>query len=153
MSTLVTRQAPDFTAKAVMADNSFADLTLSSFRGKHVVVFDWKCDGPGLGRGGTGTLVDDKDYQVPFRFTRTIDTLTVTHGEESRNTSSVRSPSWLPRFAPFKSAACREVVLCMNTTDHVMSSDGRPVVPVIPDLRYSHEWSSIARIRSIPAAH
>jgi len=80
--------------------------------GKHTLVFDWKYDGPGLGKGGTGTLtadgtvvdshampkslpiavawdetfdvgldtgtpVDDKDYQVPFRFTGKIDRLTV----------------------------------------------------------------------------
>jgi arylsulfatase A-like enzyme len=72
--------------------------------GKHTVVFDFKYDGPGFGKGGTGVLsvdgkevatkkmphtipfimaidetfdvgadtrtaVDDKDYQLPFRFT------------------------------------------------------------------------------------
>ena len=72
--------------------------------GKHTVVFDFKYDGPGFGKGGTGvfsvdgkevatkkmphtipflmaidetfdigadtrTGVDDKDYQLPFRFT------------------------------------------------------------------------------------
>ncbi|MBX3390483.1 MAG: arylsulfatase [Phycisphaeraceae bacterium] len=72
--------------------------------GKHTLVFDWKYDGPGFGKGGTGTLkvdgaivdahamprsipvilpwcetfcvgvdtgtsVDGKDYEVPFRFT------------------------------------------------------------------------------------
>src|SRR5215467_6399448 len=75
--------------------------------GKHSLTFDFKYDGPGFGKGGTGTLsvdgkevanqkiahttpflitidetfdvgvdtrtpVDDKDYQVPFRFTGTI---------------------------------------------------------------------------------
>jgi hypothetical protein len=85
--------------------------------GKHTLVYDWKYDGPGLGKGGTGTLnvdgnvvdshpmpksipislmwdetfnvgtdtgtpVDDKDYQVPFRFTGTIDKLTVKLGPE-----------------------------------------------------------------------
>jgi arylsulfatase len=80
--------------------------------GKHTLVFDWRYDGPGLGKGGTGTLsvdgavadsrqmpkslpvslmwdetfnvgadtgtpVDDADYQVPFRFTGTIERLTV----------------------------------------------------------------------------
>jgi len=44
MSTLVTRQAPDFTAKAVLPDNRFAELTLSSFRGKHVVLFFYPLD-------------------------------------------------------------------------------------------------------------
>jgi arylsulfatase len=83
--------------------------------GKHTLVFDWKYDGPGLGKGGTGTLkvdgkvadshpmpkslpiavawdetfnvgqdtatsVDVQDYQVPFRFTGTIEKLTVTLG-------------------------------------------------------------------------
>jgi hypothetical protein len=83
--------------------------------GKHTLEFDWKYDGPGLGKGGTGTLrvdgevvdshpmphslpislswndtfnvglatgtpVDDQDYQAPFRFTGTIDKLTVKLG-------------------------------------------------------------------------
>ena len=79
--------------------------------GKHTIVFDFKYDGPGFGKGGTGVLkvdgkevatktiphtipflmaidetfdvgvdtrtpVDDRDYQVPFRFTGKIDKLT-----------------------------------------------------------------------------
>ncbi|WP_375781189.1 arylsulfatase [Bradyrhizobium sp. ma5] len=79
--------------------------------GKHTIVFDFKYDGPGFGKGGTGVLkvddneaatskvphtlpfimsidetfdvgvdtrtpVDDKDYQVPFRFTGNLDNLT-----------------------------------------------------------------------------
>jgi arylsulfatase A-like enzyme len=83
--------------------------------GKHTLVFDWKYDGPGFGKGGTGALtvdgktvdsrpmphsipvitpwcetfcvgldtgtpVDEKDYQVPFRFTGTINKLTVKLG-------------------------------------------------------------------------
>ena len=44
MSTLVTKQAPDFTAQAVLPDNSFAKLTLSSYRGKHVVLFFYPLD-------------------------------------------------------------------------------------------------------------
>ncbi len=44
MSTLVTKQAPDFTAQAVTADNGFEDLTLSSYRGKHVVLFFYPLD-------------------------------------------------------------------------------------------------------------
>ena len=44
MSTLVTRQAPDFTAQAVLGDNSFAELTLSSYRGKYVVLFFYPLD-------------------------------------------------------------------------------------------------------------
>ena len=44
MSTLVTKEAPDFTAQAVMADNSFAELTLSSYRGKYVILFFYPLD-------------------------------------------------------------------------------------------------------------
>jgi arylsulfatase A-like enzyme len=83
--------------------------------GKHTLEFDWKYDGPGLAKGGTGTLkvddkvldthamprslpvvlpwcetfdvgvdtgtsVDDGDYQTPFRFTGTINKLTIQLG-------------------------------------------------------------------------
>jgi arylsulfatase len=83
--------------------------------GKHTLEFDWKYDGPGFGKGGTGTLkvdgkvvdghamprsvpvilpwcetfcvgvdtgtpVDDKDYEVPFRFTGKLNKLTVKLG-------------------------------------------------------------------------
>ncbi|MHB0939795.1 MAG: redoxin domain-containing protein [Armatimonadota bacterium] len=44
MATLVTKLAPDFTAKAVMADGSFADITLSDYRGKYVVLFFYPLD-------------------------------------------------------------------------------------------------------------
>jgi peroxiredoxin (alkyl hydroperoxide reductase subunit C) len=44
MCTLVTQQAPDFTAQAVMPNNTFADLTLSSTRGKYVVLFFYPLD-------------------------------------------------------------------------------------------------------------
>lgn len=44
MCNLVTKQAPEFTALAVMADNSIADLTLSSYRGKNVVLFFYPLD-------------------------------------------------------------------------------------------------------------
>ncbi len=44
MGTLVTKQAPDFTAKAVMPDNSIADLTLSAYKGKHVVLYFYPLD-------------------------------------------------------------------------------------------------------------
>ncbi len=84
--------------------------------GKHTIVFDFKYDGPGPGKGGTGVLtVDgkelarktiphtipllmsidetfdvgidtrtpvDDDYQVPFRFTGTINKLTFNLGPE-----------------------------------------------------------------------
>lgn len=83
--------------------------------GKHTIVFDFKYDGPGFGKGGTGVLkvddkevatskvphtlpfimsidetfdvgvdtrtpVDDKDYQVPFRFTGKLGKLTLKLG-------------------------------------------------------------------------
>ena len=42
--TLVTQQAPDFTANAVMADNSFGQITLSNFQGKYVLLFFYPLD-------------------------------------------------------------------------------------------------------------
>ena len=44
MSTLVAKQAPDFTADAVMPDNSIGKLTLSSYKGKYVVLFFYPLD-------------------------------------------------------------------------------------------------------------
>jgi peroxiredoxin (alkyl hydroperoxide reductase subunit C) len=44
MSVLVTRQAPDFTAPAVMPDGTIADFRLSSLRGRYVVLFFWPLD-------------------------------------------------------------------------------------------------------------
>lgn len=45
MSVLVGRQAPDFTAPAVLADGSIKDdFKLSSLRGKYVVLFFWPLD-------------------------------------------------------------------------------------------------------------
>lgn len=44
LATLVTQQAPDFTAEAVMADSSFATLTLSSLRGKYVLLLFYPLD-------------------------------------------------------------------------------------------------------------
>jgi peroxiredoxin (alkyl hydroperoxide reductase subunit C) len=44
MYSLVTKEAPDFTAQAVMPDNTFADLKLSSYRGKYVVLFFYPLD-------------------------------------------------------------------------------------------------------------
>ncbi len=41
---LVTKKAPDFTAKAVMPDNSFEELTLSDYRGKYVILFFYPLD-------------------------------------------------------------------------------------------------------------
>jgi hypothetical protein len=80
--------------------------------GKHIITFDFKYNGPGFGKGGTGILsvdgtavatqntpsstpfafgvdesfdigsdtgtpADDKDYQVPFTFTGTLNKLTI----------------------------------------------------------------------------
>jgi len=44
LDVLVTRDAPDFTAQAVMPDGTVADFTLSSLRGKYAVVFFWPLD-------------------------------------------------------------------------------------------------------------
>jgi len=42
--TLVTKEAPDFAATAVMPDNSFKELKLSDYRGKYVVLFFYPLD-------------------------------------------------------------------------------------------------------------
>jgi peroxiredoxin (alkyl hydroperoxide reductase subunit C) len=42
--TLVTQEAPDFTAEAVMPDNTFGQIKLSSFRGRYVVLFFYPLD-------------------------------------------------------------------------------------------------------------
>ncbi|QEM69954.1 peroxiredoxin [Geobacter sp. FeAm09] len=44
IATLVTQQAPDFTADAVLPDNTFGQLTLSGFKGKNVVLFFYPLD-------------------------------------------------------------------------------------------------------------
>lgn len=44
LGTLVTQAAPDFTAQAVLPDNSFGELTLSKYRGKYVVLFFYPLD-------------------------------------------------------------------------------------------------------------
>lgn len=44
MCTLVTKEAPDFVAQAVMPDDSFAELKLSSYRGKYVMLFFYPLD-------------------------------------------------------------------------------------------------------------
>ena len=44
LTTLVTQEAPDFTAQAVMPDNTFGELTLSKYRGKYVVLFFYPLD-------------------------------------------------------------------------------------------------------------
>ena len=45
MSVLVTKEAPDFTATAVMGDNSFKeDFSLSDYKGKYVALFFYPLD-------------------------------------------------------------------------------------------------------------
>jgi len=44
MCILVTEQAPDFKAQAVMPDNSFKEIALSEYRGKYVVLFFYPLD-------------------------------------------------------------------------------------------------------------
>ena len=44
MKHLVAKKAPNFTAQAVMEDNSMEDLTLSDYRGKYVVLFFYPLD-------------------------------------------------------------------------------------------------------------
>jgi len=44
MSYLVTKPAPDFATQAVMPDNSFAELKLSDFRDRYVVLFFYPLD-------------------------------------------------------------------------------------------------------------
>jgi len=44
LTTLVTQEAPDFTAQAVLPDNSFSEITLSKYRGKYVVLFFYPLD-------------------------------------------------------------------------------------------------------------
>ena len=44
MAARVTKEAPDFTAQAVMPDNHFQELTLSSYRGKYVLLFFYPLD-------------------------------------------------------------------------------------------------------------
>ena len=43
-ATLVTQPAPDFTADAVLADNSFGQITLSNYRGKYVYLLFYPLD-------------------------------------------------------------------------------------------------------------
>ena len=44
LTTLVTQTAPDFTAEAVLPDNSFGEISLSSYRGKYVILFFYPLD-------------------------------------------------------------------------------------------------------------
>jgi alkyl hydroperoxide reductase subunit AhpC len=44
MKLLVTKEAPEFTAQAVMPDGSFQEISLSDYRGKYVVLFFYPLD-------------------------------------------------------------------------------------------------------------
>ncbi len=44
MKHLVAKKAPNFTAQAVLEDNTMEDLTLSDYRGKYVVLFFYPLD-------------------------------------------------------------------------------------------------------------
>ena len=44
MCTLVTKQAPDFSANAVMGDNTIKELKLSDYKGKYVLLFFYPLD-------------------------------------------------------------------------------------------------------------
>lgn len=44
MSVLVTQEAPDFKAQAVMPDGEFQEVSLSHYRGKYVLLFFWPLD-------------------------------------------------------------------------------------------------------------
>lgn len=44
MCTLVTKEAPDFTAQAVMPDNCFAEFNLAVLRGKYTLLFFYPLD-------------------------------------------------------------------------------------------------------------
>lgn len=44
MTCLISKQAPDFTAQAVMPDNSIKTISLSQFRGQYVVLFFYPMD-------------------------------------------------------------------------------------------------------------
>lgn len=41
---IVTKQAPDFKATAIMPDNSFKDISLSDYKGKKIVLFFYPLD-------------------------------------------------------------------------------------------------------------
>ncbi len=44
MSSIVTKEAPNFTAEAVMADGSIQEISLSDFRGQYVVLYFYPLD-------------------------------------------------------------------------------------------------------------
>ena len=108
---------PVFDYNGLMLAQFRCEGSQSLVAGKHTIVFDFKYDGPGIAKSGTGVLkvdgndvatlkipktipfllpadetfdvgvdtrtgVNDKDYQVPFRFTGKLAKLTVSLGPE-----------------------------------------------------------------------
>jgi arylsulfatase A-like enzyme len=108
----IVKNKPIFTWNLVDLKRVRWEASAALTPGRHTIAFDFKSDGPGLGRGGlgvllidgkevarqqmdhtlpftlqwdetfdvgmdTGTPVDDKDYQVPFRFTGKLNKVTV----------------------------------------------------------------------------
>ena len=103
-------------AQQITGTAGSADATTTVSAGKHTIVFDFKYNGPGPGKGGIGVLsvagkeaartiphtiplliaieetfdggvdtrtpVDDFAYELPFRFTGTIDRLNYKLGRE-----------------------------------------------------------------------
>jgi arylsulfatase len=104
---------PVFTYNLLALERFRWEGTQGLAAGKHTVAFDFKYDGPGMAKGGTGVLlvdgkevarntiphtipgvmtidesfdvgidtrtpIDDQDYQIPFRFTGTLNKLTIT---------------------------------------------------------------------------
>ena len=53
MCILITEQAPEFKAQAVMPDNTFKEISLSEYRGKYVLLFFYPLDFQGTDRGKT----------------------------------------------------------------------------------------------------
>jgi arylsulfatase A-like enzyme len=113
----VLKGKPVFTYNLLSLERFRWEGTEALAPGGHTLVFDFKYDGPGAGKGGTGVLkvdgteiathqiphttpflltidetfdvgsdtrtpVDDKDYQVPFRFNGKISTVTVKLGPD-----------------------------------------------------------------------
>src|SRR5207244_1410835 len=108
----VLKGKPVFTYNLLALEHFRWEAPQALTAGKDTIMFDFKYDGPGLAKGGTGVLsvdgkevarktiphtvpslftfdesfdvgvdtrtsVEEKDYQVPFRFTGKLDKLTI----------------------------------------------------------------------------
>lgn len=113
----VLKGIPVFTYNLLSLERFKWEGTSALSPGKHTIVFDFVYDGPGAGKGGTGSLkvdgnevannkiphtipfiltifetldigsdtrtpIDDKDYQLPFKFTGKINKVNVKLGQE-----------------------------------------------------------------------